>query len=433
MGRRATSATTSRASTQPTRRTRGSKQDPPATTPPAPSPPPTTTRRNTVASNAQNIKGMQSQLSDIHTLLQTLAENKSGGGEGETAGRKGGKGGSNGCQGHSTGAQGKGSHLGSHLEKVVPHDISTDFDSDSDTVIQFKSSIPQKKRRHNTTTSTRDPFSAQVELPELSSSRRRHITTGYHDFPDSASDLEGDEEVKRQVASLLLKNMTSIPPPSKGKRFFAHTHILRGSKKVKAGLGELSETEYNWGFLQCIFNPLNSDQDRKLMVQHLEEVNEDGMTYVWEDVRNWSEDICSKIADPDNKLTWRQSYQIDKLRAKTSQVRKKGGATSHGSVEGKVDSDMSEELRSAKYGPPCRQFNQGQCQFQEDHVMNGYRHLHICSFCIYNKCEKYPHPEASCQSKRVKQERKQWYQAREQAVAGKGQGQGQGQGPGFGQ
>ena len=100
-----------------------------------------------------------------------------------------------------------------------------------------------------------------------------------------------------------------------------------------------------------------------------------------------------------------------------SQVRKRSGSSA-GKGEDEASYKISPEVAAANKAPPCRQFNIGQCQSQGDHVFNGFRHLHICSFCIFNKCAFYSHSESSCKTKQVKQERKNWYQNK--------QGQGQG-------
>ena len=49
----------------------------------------------------------------------------------------------------------------------------------------------------------------------------------------------------------------------------------------------------------------------------------------------------------------------------------------------------------------------GNCSFQGDHAMNGYRHLHICATCIYKRCTFEKHPEFSCSVKQQADRRKQ--------------------------
>ena len=367
------------------------------------SPPPVSRKKASVAGNAKDIQGMRNELSTISCLLKEIRDEKIGH-VGEESRRQG--------------TMRQGSHLDSQPEKG---DIDI---SDDDSVVQLVPSAFQKrgqkqKGRH---VSVADSSSPSVAFNNPAS-RRRHATEGAFSYPESAEDLEGNDGVRAQVVKLLTANMAPVPSVSKGKRYMAHTHIVRGKKKTKASLGELREAEYNWGFLQCIFHPKNSVEERKHMVNHLEDINEDAMMYEWEDVREWSEDVCSKLASEEGKLTWAHDYQIDRIRLCTSQVRKRGDRVVSESGE---EYRMAEDIKVAKRAPPCRLFNTVGCSSDTDHIVNGYRHLHVCSFCIFQKCEFYSHPEHSCKSKKFKQERKNWYSAREQMVGKQGQGHGLG-------
>ena len=68
--------------------------------------------------------------------------------------------------------------------------------------------------------------------------------------------------------------------------------------------------------------------------------------------------MCARVANPDDKLTWKHTYEIDKMRMKTAQIRKKGqGSTGEAGASKREDYVMSESVRAAKPSPPCRQYN----------------------------------------------------------------------------
>ena len=62
--------------------------------------------------------------------------------------------------------------------------------------------------------------------------------------------------------------------------------------------------------------------------------------------------------------------------------------------------EMTDEVKSAKPGPPCKFFQTGSCSSTSDHVQNGYRQIHACSFCLANKCQFQPHTLKDCKYKK---------------------------------
>ena len=184
---------------------------------------------------------------------------------------------------------------------------------------------------------------------------------------------------------------------------FAHYYIRRGSKKTRTTLGELTIPEYNFGFISLMNSQDTFDHDKPFMFRHLSHVNEDAAAYAWPDVRRWSEEVCLLVAD--GTYTWDDEYRIDLLRLKLSQ---KNGLTNPtresrfpDPTRDSKDSflDLSPELKAARPAPPCRAYNAGSCSFNDHHVANGLRQLHICSYCIAQKCVPFPHSKDKCKSK----------------------------------
>ena len=131
---------------------------------------------------------------------------------------------------------------------------------------------------------------------------------------------------------------------------------------------------------------------------------EDTKTYDWECVRAWSEEIFIRISK--GKNAWSDSYIIDRLQTQFSHERTQSAkAAVKGNVTDKVGYKMSETMRAARPGLPCKPYQSGGCQHDSDHINNGYRHLHVCSYCLTSKCELHPHPLKFCWTKKFNEQR----------------------------
>ena len=148
------------------------------------------------------------------------------------------------------------------------------------------------------------------------------------------------------------------------------------------------------------------------MFTHLEYLNEDAINYEWSDVRAWSEEICTLVAE--GKVAWSDEYRIDILRLKLSQEGRRKTAPTQTSTGRSDKTDVTSndiiyhlnpELKAAKPGPPCKAYNAGTCSYSSDHVTNGYRQLHVCGHCLSAKCLFWPHAEKGCRTKEFKRQR----------------------------
>ena len=226
------------------------------------------------------------------------------------------------------------------------------------------------------------------------------------DHPTTVHDLEADATLTRRVAEALHAVATPFSAIQGKNAQFPHFFVTRGPKMQKTSLGELSLPEYIWGYMQMTKAKEPADQDLPFMVTHLERVAEDAKTYEWAGVRRWSEEILTKISK--GHLNWNDSYSIDRLQTKISHDKPLSQhATANFSTGRKSPApDMSDEVRSAKPGPPCKFFQLGTCTFLTDHVQNGYRQLHLCSYCLTNKCQYQPHPLSECKTKKFDKNKK---------------------------
>ena len=226
------------------------------------------------------------------------------------------------------------------------------------------------------------------------------------DHPTTLQDLEADPTLTRRMAEAL--SAVAIPftgIPGKHAQF-PHHLVTRGPKKAKTNLGELSMAEYTWGFLQIIKTKDFADESVPFMNAHLERVLEDAMMYEWADVRKWSEEVCTRIAKA--TLQWADTYIIDRLQTQLSHKNMLGQShSSGGATPGRPEAyEMSEAVRQAKPGPPCKFFQTGACTHTNDHVQKGYRQLHVCSYCLANKCLLQPHSSKDCKTKRFNSQKK---------------------------
>ena len=226
------------------------------------------------------------------------------------------------------------------------------------------------------------------------------------DHPTTLHDLEADPALTRRVAEALTAVTTPFSGLTGKHAQFPHHLVTRGPKKAKTNLGELSMAEYTWGFLQIVKTKDFSDEAIPFMNTHLERVLEDAMMYEWSDVRKWSEEVCTRIAK--NTLRWSDTYIIDRLQTQLSHKNPLGQAQSTGgATPGRTDAyEMSESVRQAKPGPPCKFFQTGTCTHTNGHVQKGYHQLHVCSYCLANKCLLQPHSSKECKTKKFNSQRK---------------------------
>ena len=268
----------------------------------------------------------------------------------------------------------------------------------------------QLRQRHFTTGNLPPAWTSSTAVSTGAPFTTAPPTGGLHlpthqpwDQPTTLHDLEGDANLTRRMAVALQAAAAPFTTGIGKHASFPHQTVNRGSKKDKTGLGELTLPEYIWGFLQILKAKDPSDPDVPYMNHHLEMLVEDAKEFSWEMVRKWSEEVLSRISL--GKLTWSNTYEIDRLQTRIShdtagQITKSDYTKSEGGYK------MADHVRRAKAGPPCRLFQTGTCSHNSDHITNGYRQLHVCAYCITNKCELHPHSQADCKTKKFNDDKK---------------------------
>ena len=190
------------------------------------------------------------------------------------------------------------------------------------------------------------------------------------DHPTTLQDLEADSHLTRRVAEAL--HAVATPFAGQGKNAqFPHLLVTRGPKRQKTNLGELSLPEYIWGFIQMIKSKEQGNPDVRFMMNHLENITEDARRYEWKGIRAWSEEILSQISQ--GNMRWSDSYRIDRLQSEMSRDRSNSAAQTASAGTGRKGGytyDMSEEVKAAKPGPPCRFYQTDSCSSNTHHVQN---------------------------------------------------------------
>ena len=356
-------------------------------------PPPTKQKgkKPSVAQNAADIAGIFGKLGEITTLLVSAKDIFRGQEQEE-------KQQANTTPTHThTGTR----HVSGPAGQVTDYNMQVNSRGASGSNVYINDNVnnhnsSQARKRHATT----------VETPRFESADLEFVDglgpDGSRTGPECVADLEDDDDLQHRVTKMLMANLATAPKNNKGKAMYAYNHIFRGDKKVKAEMGELSIAEYNYGFKKMVAEKGSQPRDKVRMLNHLHEVNQDAMTYDWRNVRTWSEGVCKSIEDKD--YGWKDQYTIDRERQRVSQ---KGNADGVAQTNSTTSYKLSPEVEKAMESPPCRQYNMGSCSFSGDHVMNGYRHLHICSTCIYRRCTFEKHPECTCSIKQQADRRKE--------------------------
>ena len=222
--------------------------------------------------------------------------------------------------------------------------------------------------------------------------------------PVTIDEFEANPALARTVADALQAAIAPLGTNlnrGKHERGFPNYYVTRGPKRTKAQLGECKMPEYLYGFIQMMKN-VGSREMWIDMNRHMEQVVTDARTYAWPSVRAWSEEICARVTE--GTLLWSDQYEIDRLQTQISHAH---SASAHQPTSSELNnnnilSGVSDAVRLARAAPPCRALQNGVCAEPTHHTLNGYRHLHVCQYCLTSKCLFLPHTQKECRSKQYR-------------------------------
>ena len=102
-----------------------------------------------------------------------------------------------------------------------------------------------------------------------------------------------------------------------------------------------------------------------MCLMHLEQVNEDAMSYTIKNVIHWSEEVCKRIFDDHTGkgINWLSATLIEHL-----QVQRGAADGAAGGEESGWSLPMSSEIKSVIPAPLCRAYNFGSCTSKGDHT-----------------------------------------------------------------
>ena len=209
-----------------------------------------------------------------------------------------------------------------------------------------------------------------------------------------------EEDVALRLARALQQQLI---PEDKGLSHPSN-FVFKGHKRVRAGVGELEVEDYTWGFIQ-MYRKEKDEETREAMLDHIEAVLDDARQkdfYDWRNVRFWSEMVCSKVSDPEDRMTWDSTYDIDKLQnTYAHRPRDSEPGSSRRDKKNKTNASGSTRGQSDNYlpGPPCQPFQAGKCPEPSHHVVDGYRHMHICETCLRFMQKTAYHPGHRCNNR----------------------------------
>ena len=250
---------------------------------------------------------------------------------------------------------------------------------------------------------------------------------------------EADDPVLGQKVQSLLHSAHQLTA-LKGRKVHAFEYILRGPDHIKTSLNSLSELEYVYGLYRLQADPRTPTDAKPFLAKHIAHVVEDGSEFKWGQVRSWSEEVITKVAD--GRLKWTDVMEIHSLRTSRAQA-----------CSGRLHSSMADSYaqQMATYQPaykppnttfpppgyrpnipaaagaprysqpataqnvskptqsrnasnrsdlPCKDFNSVTgCKKQDGHTDNGHQHGHHCSWCRINLQKIHYHNEPICRSK----------------------------------
>ena len=198
-----------------------------------------------------------------------------------------------------------------------------------------------------------------------------------------------------------------------------HHYITRGPEGERIGLAKASWAEFIHGFRKMIKAEEKEDPEVAAAMQnHLDKFVEDCTEFKFEIVRNFSEKVCTIIADRTETMTWFSLPEINDLRSRMvykyqamndpidythahSPQRAQSSRQTRPKQPKRVENphNLPTHVLNALPGPPCPLYQTDACSEPGHHVLGGHRSLHICADCnSYEQVFK-THPASRCRSR----------------------------------
>lgn len=212
------------------------------------------------------------------------------------------------------------------------------------------------------------------------------------------------DDVEQRVQDILASTASTLSRGNVKPGAYPFKYVLRGPAREKVSINSVSLSEHLWGLVCMIRDPKIDPSIRPYLNNHLLEIIEDSCDYDWESVRRWSEEVFTLIAE--NRLPggWTAVPRITMLRMTISRSPMHKAYPPPREVQQR-DQQKRQQVQQyqpdlPKNGPPCTAYNSSsECSLPAGHLVNGRKVQHVCTFCLYNSCAAYTHPETQCRNK----------------------------------
>ena len=170
-----------------------------------------------------------------------------------------------------------------------------------------------------------------------------------------------------------------------------HFYVFRPVGQGAAVYDELALTEFVFGYIAILNNPLVSRGDHERMLWHLQTLMLDAGRYPWPQVRRFHEIVVHHMETGD--ITWADTGRIRELH----ELYAGSPAVSQGSYAPKA-SGVSPRPKQVQF---CSAFQTNTCESHADHDSpRGYLR-HVCAYCmrVVKNSPAFPHGEFQCERK----------------------------------
>lgn len=215
------------------------------------------------------------------------------------------------------------------------------------------------------------------------------------------------DDVEQRVHDILASTASTISRGNvrTGPYSYPFKYVLRGPERQRVNINSVSLSEHLWGLVRMIRDEKLNPALRPHLNNHLVEVIEDSCDFHRENVRAWSEEVFSLVAEDRLPGGWAAVPRIQMLRMSMSRIHSARqhltkDPSNRDSYRRNNQPNQPLSHNDQIKGGPCQAYNSpAGCQLQSGHIVNGRKQQHVCTFCLFNSCAAYTHSEMQCRNK----------------------------------
>ena len=165
-----------------------------------------------------------------------------------------------------------------------------------------------------------------------------------------------------------------------------------GHLRARVTYKQLTQSQFVLGFLHSVQEEVNP-YIRSNMVDYLTELFQNVCDFGWQAAKGAHLVTMTKMED--GLVTWADLKKVNKIRK--TYVRASGSSNNFNSDAYQQSGKKGTRKPSTM---PCKEFQEGKCNKQQDHEVGLITHEHICAYCLYTLNRMYNHAENVCNNKR---------------------------------